>query len=342
MPIIYVISTRFLAARRNIMKNLKRAIRDGYVKLNKRDDIVTYLPQGKTRKYSNPEELVQLETYLTLLYRYKYPVNHIRVCDKVKIGSSSREADVVVYNDSQAKDPLITVECKKRKVSKKVFDEAIEQGFSYAAATNSEYVWATSGDKNAYFEVWDNSIKERRKNRIGGIPRFSQTQKNSPLQKFSKWLGRKPILTDTLLYSIVLLVCMGVLTKLLITYYDDLRKVIDPFINQFGWELNWVYNTLVFAATLLSLVFGGVFMRSHQFFNTPRLQKRASYSFLALILFLPSWYMGISMPDANWWTESHFFQEPIKEWIFFLPYLKGMPFTFILVFLLITLLGRTS
>ena len=324
------------------MKNLKRAIRDGYVKINKRKDTITYLPQGKTRKYSNPEELVQLETYLTLLYKYKYPVKQIRVSDRVKIGSSSREADVVVYNDEKGKDPFITVECKKKKVSKKVFNEAIEQGFSYAAATNSEYVWATSGDKNAYFEVWDDAIKERRKNRIGNIPRFRETKNNSTLRKFSKWLGRKPILTDTLLYSIVLLICMGVLTKLVITYYDDLRKVIEPIVSEFGWELNWVFNTLVFGATLLSLFFGGIFMRSHQFFNTPRLQKRASYIFLALILFLPAWYMGVNMPDPDWWSESHFIKEPIKEWVFFLPYLKAMPFTFILIALLITLLSRTS
>ncbi|MEM6628811.1 MAG: type I restriction enzyme HsdR N-terminal domain-containing protein [Bacteroidota bacterium] len=324
------------------MKNLKRAIRDGYVKINKRKDTVTYLPQGKTRKYSNPEEKIQLETYLTLLYKYRYPVKQIRVSDRVKIGSSSREADVVVYHDEKGKDPFITIECKKRKVSKNVFKEAIDQGFSYAAATNAEYVWATSGDKNAYFEVWDHAINERMKNRVANIPHFSQTKNSSAIHRFSKWLGRKPALTDTFLYSIVLLVFMGIITKLVVTYYDELRSFVEPFVSGFGWQLNWIFNTIVFAATLLSLVFGGIFMRSHQFFNTPRLQKRASYFFLALILFLPAWYMGISMSDPQWWSEAHFVSEPVKEWIFFLPYLKSMPFTFILVFLLITLLSRTA
>jgi len=324
------------------MKNLKRAIRDGYVKLDKRNDKITYLPQGKTRKYGNPEELVQLETYLSLLYRYKYPVEHIRVSDRIKIGSSSREADVVVYHDTMAKDPYIVIECKKRKVSKQVLEEAIDQGFSYAAAVNAEYVWATSGDKNAYFEVWDDAIHERSKNRVSNVPRYRQTNNSSFLARISRWLGRRPILTDTLVYAIVLLFFTGVLSKLVVTYYDELRQVVEPFIQGFGWELNWVYNTIVFAATLLSLFFGGIFMRSHQFFHTPKLQKRANYFFLALILFLPAWYMGVSVSEPQWWTESHFIREPVKEWIFFLPYLKAMPFTFVLMFLLISLLGRTS
>jgi len=325
------------------MKYLKRAIKKGYVKIDHKKDQISYFPHRKTRKFSNPEEKVQLETYLNLLFRYKYPVERLRVSEKVKMGSSTREADVVVFHDDAAKDPFIVVECKKQKVSAEVFRDAIDQGFSYAAATNAEYVWATSGDKNASFEVWEDAIKERQKNKISRIPRYTELRdKDSSWQKLNRWFDKHPIFTDALRYSIVLLVFTVALSKLTMTYYDEIMGFINPYIDQFDWELNWMYNTIVFAATLISLVFGGIFMRSHQFFNTPKIRKRANYIFMALILFLPAWYMGISVKDPSWWKETRLLTEPIKEWIFLFPYVKSIPFTFILIFVLIWLMGRTK
>ncbi len=325
------------------MKYLKKAIKKGYIKMDRKKDLVSYYPHKKLRKYSNPEEQVQLQTYLNLIYQYHYPPERLRVSDKVKMGSSTREADVVVYHDDAAKDPFIVVECKRRKISDVVFREAIDQGFSYAAATNAEYVWATSGDKNASFEVWDDAIHERQKNKISRVPKFTELKdRKSNWYKFNSWLDKRPIFTDALLYTLVLLVFTAALSKLTMTYYTEIMDFLNPYINNFNWELNWLYNTIVFAASLLSLIFGGIFMRSHQFFNTPKIRKRANYFFMALILFLPAWYMGISVKDPKWWQESHLITEPVKEWIFLFPYIKSVPFTFFLVFILIWLMGRTK
>jgi len=324
------------------MKYLKRAIRDKYVIVEPSQDRITYLPQGKTRKYSNPEEKVQLQTYLSLLYAYHYPVSRIRVCEKVTIGSSVREADLVVFHDDHAKDPFIVIECKRRNVSAKAFQNAIDQGFSYAAATHAEYVWATSGDQHAYFEVWDSSFKERLQNRINRIPRFDElNQKLSTLQRLRSWFDKKPILTDAIGYTLVLCVFTVGLSKLTVIYYKEITDFFQPIIQYFNGRLNWLYNTIVFCATLLSLIFGGIFMRSHRFFNTPRIRKRANHFFLSLILFVPAWYMGISYPDPQWWYETRYLTHPTKEFIFLLPYVRSIPFTFLLVFVLIWLLSRT-
>ncbi|MFK7921596.1 MAG: type I restriction enzyme HsdR N-terminal domain-containing protein [Bacteroidia bacterium] len=160
------------------MRLLQQAIKDRYVHLDEKNDTITYLPQGKSRKYSNPEEQVQLETYLDLIYHYGYPPEYLIVCDRMKIGSVTREADIVVYRDKACKDPLVIVECKKAKISDQVFSDAIDQGFSYAAATNAEYVWATSGDRDAYFRVMNDAIKERESNRIRRIPSYKEKGKS--------------------------------------------------------------------------------------------------------------------------------------------------------------------
>ena len=106
---------------------IRQAQRDRYLFLNKKLDKVSYLPQGKTRKLSNPEESVQLQAYLSLIYKFGYPAEQIRVCEHIKIGSSSREADIVVYEDAACKTPLIIVECKKPKILTKIADRHLSE-----------------------------------------------------------------------------------------------------------------------------------------------------------------------------------------------------------------------
>jgi len=323
------------------MKLLDRAIRDRYVIIDKRRDTVIYLPHTKTRKLSNPEEQVQLHTFLELLYKYHYPAHKIKVCEKVKIGSSSREADILVYKDDEAKDPYIIVECKKAGISSRTFEDAIEQGFSYAAATNAEYVWVTSGDQQACYEVWHHRINERLANQIERVPRHKEEKSwTYSLRQKLRFFTRHSILSDTLLYSLVIFICMMVFSKVVVAYNEDIRHFLRPYWDKYHIDYNWLYNAIVLVSTFVSLIFGKIFMKSHKLFRASVLQKRLAFLFIALILFVPAWYMGESNSDPQWWSSSRFYQRNLPSITFIWPYLKSVPFQVFAIYGLIWLLGK--
>lgn len=132
---------------------------------------ITYVFQKKERNYNNPEEKVQAETFLRLILDYNYPENRIRQFVPVTMGSDTKEADIIVYNDELCLTPHIVVECKRQDISEAEFLQAIEQAYSYAYSlpSNVKYVWVTSGIRNEYYEVDKNS---NTRNQIPDIPQF--------------------------------------------------------------------------------------------------------------------------------------------------------------------------
>ncbi len=132
---------------------------------------IIYLNQGKKRNYKSPEEKVQAEAFLKLIFHYGYKPERIKQFEMVTMGSEKKEADIVVFNDDACLHPHILVECKKQEVSEQEFLQAIEQAYSYAYALPNEvkYVWVTSEIKNEYFEV-DKAKLFR--NTLPDIPQF--------------------------------------------------------------------------------------------------------------------------------------------------------------------------
>lgn len=122
---------------------------------------IVYVHQNKRRNYTNPEEAVQAESFLHLVLTYKYPVNRIRQYVPVQMGSESREADIIVYDDDAHKSPHIVAECKQPQVSELEFRRAADQAVSYAVAEGARYVWVTSKLKNEYFEIPPKKPKDR-------------------------------------------------------------------------------------------------------------------------------------------------------------------------------------
>lgn len=51
------------------------------------------------RNFTNPEEQVQAEAFLKLILVYGYPAERIQQFVSVTMGSSIKEADIIVYND---------------------------------------------------------------------------------------------------------------------------------------------------------------------------------------------------------------------------------------------------
>lgn len=134
---------------------IKRGIEKGLISFN--DDVsrITYTHTNKTRNYLDPEETVEAETFLKLVLVYNYPVQRIKLFEKVTMGSSKKEADIIVYEDDLFQTPFIIVECKKQDVSEAEFLQAIEQAASYAYALSGtvKYIWTTSGIKDSYLQI---------------------------------------------------------------------------------------------------------------------------------------------------------------------------------------------
>ena len=137
------------------MSLLQLGIEKGLITITDEGKSIKYCNYHRPKNFSNPEEKVQAETFLKLVLEYGYKAERIKPYESVKMGSDTKEADLIVYNDDECKEPHILVECKKQEVSEQEFQQAIEQAYSYAYALPNDvkYVWVTSELKNEYFEV---------------------------------------------------------------------------------------------------------------------------------------------------------------------------------------------
>lgn len=151
---------------------IKIGLEKGYISLNEDMSRITYLFQNnKEYAYNKPEDKVQAETVLRLIFDYNYPARRIKQFVPVTMGREVKEADIIVYEDDACIRPHILVECKREEVSEAEYQQAIEQAYSYAFALpcDIKYVWVTSGIKSDYFEV-DKTQNSR--NQMPDIPQF--------------------------------------------------------------------------------------------------------------------------------------------------------------------------
>lgn len=133
---------------------IKKGIENGLISFNDDYSRITYTHVNKSRNYLDPEEPVEAVSFLKLVFVYNYPVQRIKLFEKVTRGSSKIEADIIVYNDDLCLSPSIVVECKKQEVSEAEFQQAIDQAVSYAnvLAGTVKYIWTTSGIKDSYLQ----------------------------------------------------------------------------------------------------------------------------------------------------------------------------------------------
>ena len=150
------------------------ALKKDLIRFEDNNKYIYYVHQQKRRNYENPEEKIQANAFLSLVLVYDYPVKRIRQFVPVQMGSETKEADIIVYNDDALKSPLIIVECKKPDVTELEFVRATEQAFSYAVAEGGKYVWVSSGLKDVYYEV--PLIRPKARITIPDIPQFGVEQ----------------------------------------------------------------------------------------------------------------------------------------------------------------------
>lgn len=151
---------------------LEKSIKKDIIYFDENKNFITYTYQNKKRKYIDPEEKVQAITFVKLILEYNYPQEQIKQFQPVQIGSSIKEADIIIYSDKECKSPFIIVECKKQDISDLEFQSAVNQAFSYAVAEGAKFVWITSGLKDEYYQVIDKKPKDR--SSIPDIPAFKQ------------------------------------------------------------------------------------------------------------------------------------------------------------------------
>lgn len=131
----------------------QKGLSDKYISVNEEKSVITYnCKNGTKRRLGNPEEFVQALTYLKLIFEYNYRPQHISVNEPVQMGSDTKEADIIVYNESNNKIQIV-VECKEENINERQFQVAIDQAYSYAHALSAKYIWVTSGIKNDYYEI---------------------------------------------------------------------------------------------------------------------------------------------------------------------------------------------
>lgn len=282
------------------------------------ENTVVYTGCHTRRSLSNPEEKVQAEAYVVLTHKLGYPSSHIRICQSVKMGSSRREADIVVYSDQQCKHPEIIVECKKKGISEAAFQEAIEQGFSYASATGSKFLWVTSGEKNAFFEYWHHSPGERMANQIPALPAFQQADSKSYQLRVKGWRLRQQLSTsfgsnNTVLVAAFVFQFLLFLPATFLFFWQYV-KAGKP-----AWMLPWEERAflpgflVVGAAALIS---SALLTNAVQW-----LRKKASVKKRSLIfLFWPMAALAFLFP-ASWWNMVHYERMAFREWMFFQPFI---------------------
>ena len=170
---------------------IEQGVAKGLISFNEDQSRITYLHQNKTRSYTDPEEQIEAESYLKLALVYSYPKERIKLFEKVTMGASTKEADIIVYEDDACQNPSIIVECKKQEVSEAEFTQAIEQAasYAYALAGTVKYIWTTSGIKDSYLQI-DKDRKTRIQ--IPNIPFFGKAIANYTYAKGGRQKGEDP------------------------------------------------------------------------------------------------------------------------------------------------------
>lgn len=124
---------------------------------------------GKMRK-ETPEEYVRQEYCRILLDVYNYPPDTIDVEYPIKVGSSNKRCDIVVFNSGEKSQDNILLIIETKKKDEK---EGVEQLWSYMSATTASFGTWTNGDNILYF--YKDSSHLNRYSRLPDIPKYKES-----------------------------------------------------------------------------------------------------------------------------------------------------------------------
>lgn len=156
---------------------------------------------GATQRDETPEEYVRQEIAKSLVREYGYAKSDIAVEFKVKLGSSSKRADLIVFPlraEHTQENAWMIVECKKQDVKPADKKEGVAQLESYLSAS-----------PNAKFGMWTNGLEricyrvvvrkgERKVVEIPDLPTFGRDEDEAERPHFNQL---KPATSDALLFA---------------------------------------------------------------------------------------------------------------------------------------------
>jgi type I restriction enzyme M protein len=157
------------------MDFIAKGIEMGHIAFDDDRKNINYCYQGKKRRYTDPEEQVQAQIFCRLILEYGYPNHHITINETVTLGSSTKQADILVYHDDALSQPYLVIECKQLNISEAEFKQAVLQAFAYAHALagTTKYVWVTKGDKDEFYKFDKNTNKRVE---VANIPQFGELE----------------------------------------------------------------------------------------------------------------------------------------------------------------------
>ena len=172
-------------------ENIQKGIDAKILEVNDDRTRITYkVPDVKSYRLTDPEELVRASYFVDLVLKYNYPISQIAFEVTVPRRTPNDWADIVVYEDEAMKKPYLVVECKKDGVTEAEFDQAIEQAFGNANSLKSKLAIVIAGNRKRAFDVANYPSMERVKNIIADIPeRFGKI----PVYKYIK--GENDLIT---------------------------------------------------------------------------------------------------------------------------------------------------
>ncbi|WP_017452723.1 type I restriction enzyme HsdR N-terminal domain-containing protein [Herbaspirillum rubrisubalbicans] len=110
---------------------IRQGLAKNLIALDGEQKNITYVRQNKRLRFSDSEEKVRANAYLSLVFDYGYSADQIDIEVTVEHRVPTIFADIVVYADRSLKKPVIVVECKREEASQGELDQAVEQGFGY-------------------------------------------------------------------------------------------------------------------------------------------------------------------------------------------------------------------
>lgn len=156
---------------------------------------------GTTQREETPEEYVRQEISKSLVREYGYAKRDIAVELKIKLGSRSPRADLVVFpagSDHVQENAYIIIECKKLDIKPADKKDGVAQLQSYlAACPNAKYgMWTNGVERICYRALVRRG--ERRVEEIPDLPTFGRDEEEAERPHFDQL---KPATSDALLFA---------------------------------------------------------------------------------------------------------------------------------------------
>lgn len=156
---------------------------------------------GSTQRHETPEEYVRQEIAKSLVREYEYAKRDISVEFKIKLGSTSKRADLVVFPadaEHTQENAWLIVECKKQDIKPADRTDGVEQLKSYLAASpNAAFgMWTNGLERFCYRVVTTKGI--RNSVEIPDLPIFGRDEQEAERPRFDQL---KPATSDALLFA---------------------------------------------------------------------------------------------------------------------------------------------